>query len=215
MVVDAVFGIRRDRVAVVQPPRVRLVLAEQGRWRGCRPGRSRRAAQAGRTAGARSRRRCRWSPPWPAGSRPSPSPRCCGTSAVGSTCSVSASGPALVTEIAIKQVLGTGLGVARLDDPVPVVVEGPGVQQLVFGLEPVPPGVLVDQVLIGERALRIVVAPPVPRVARDRVQVPPVLLDVLAVITLRPGQPEGPLLQDRVAAVPQRQAEAEPLRARH
>src|SRR5580704_3641613 len=47
--------------------------------------------------------------------------------------------------------------------------------------------------------------------ARDRVQIPPVLLDVLAVIALRPGQPEGPLLQDRVAAVPQRQAQAQPL----
>src|SRR5580704_8798532 len=47
--------------------------------------------------------------------------------------------------------------------------------------------------------------------ARDRVQIPPVLLDVLAVIALRPGQPEGPLLQDRVAAVPQRQPQAQPL----
>ena len=47
--------------------------------------------------------------------------------------------------------------------------------------------------------------------ARDRVEVPPVLLDVLAVIALSPGQPEGPLLQDRVAPVPQRQAQAQPL----
>src|SRR5580704_1082627 len=47
--------------------------------------------------------------------------------------------------------------------------------------------------------------------ARDRVQIPPVLLDVLAVVALRPGQPERPLLEDRVAAVPQRQPQAQPL----
>src|SRR5262249_56106198 len=48
-------------------------------------------------------------------------------------------------------------------------------------------------------------------VGGDRVQVPPVLLDILAVVALRPGQPEGALLQDRVAAVPQRQRQAQPL----
>jgi hypothetical protein len=35
--------------------------------------------------------------------------------------------------------------------------------------------------------------------------------DVLAVIALRPGQPEGALLEGRIASVPQRQAQAEPL----
>jgi hypothetical protein len=36
----------------------------------------------------------------------------------------------------------------------------------------------------------MVVAPPVPRVAGQSVQVPPVLLDVLAVVALRAGDPE-------------------------
>src|SRR6202020_1358424 len=110
-----------------------------------------------------------------------------------------------------QQVIGRGLDVVHLDDPVPVVRERPGVQQLVFRLLAVPGRVHVDQVLVRERTLRVVVTPPVPRVARDGVQVPPVLLDVLAVVALRPGQPEGPLLQDRIAPVPQGQAQAEPL----
>ena len=110
-----------------------------------------------------------------------------------------------------QQVVRAGLGVVHLGDPVPVAVERAGVQQLVLGLVTVPAGVGVDQVLVRERALRVVVAPPVPGVAGDRVQVPPVLLDVLAVVALRAGQPEGPLLQDRVAPVPQRQGQAQPL----
>src|SRR5438093_1184368 len=67
------------------------------------------------------------------------------------------------------------------------------------------------QDLVRERLLRIVETPPVPRVAGKGVQVPPVLLHVLAVVALRTGEPERPLLQDRVAPVPQRQAQAQPL----
>ena len=44
-----------------------------------------------------------------------------------------------------------------------------------------------------------------------RVEVEVVLLDVLAVVALAVGQPEQPLLEDRVLAVPQRQREAQPL----
>jgi hypothetical protein len=54
-----------------------------------------------------------------------------------------------------QQVIGVGLSVVHLDDPVPAGIEDPGVDQLVFGLVPVAPGVLVDQVLVRERALRI------------------------------------------------------------
>ena len=110
-----------------------------------------------------------------------------------------------------QQVIGVSLGIVHLDDPVPALVEDPGVEQLIFGLQPAARPVLVDEVFIGERGLRIVIPPPVPRMARNRVQVPPVVLDVLAVIALRPGQPERPLLQDRIPAVPQRQAQAQPL----
>ena len=110
-----------------------------------------------------------------------------------------------------QQVIRAGLGVVHLGDPVPVIIERAGVQQLVLRLITVTAGVGVDQVLVRVRALRVVVAPPVPGVAGDGVQVPPVLLDVLAVVALRAGQPERPLLQDRVAPVPQGQGQAQPL----
>src|SRR5262249_30192539 len=74
-----------------------------------------------------------------------------------------------------------------------------------------PPGVLRGQAGIGEPALRVVVPPGHPGMRRRGIQVPPVLLGVLAVVTLRSGQPEDPFLDDRVAAVPQAQSEAEDL----
>src|SRR6185369_14339081 len=49
------------------------------------------------------------------------------------------------------------------------------------------------------------------RVSRRAVEVEVVLLDVLAVVAFAVREPEEPLLQDRVLAVPQRQSEAEPL----
>ena len=104
-----------------------------------------------------------------------------------------------------------GLGVPDLGDPVPVIVEHAGVQQLVLHVELAAPAVFRQQVLIRERGLRVVVPPPVPGVARDGVQVPPVLLHVLAVVGLLAGQPVRALLQDRIAAVPQRQPQAQPL----
>src|SRR5262249_16103918 len=44
---------------------------------------------------------------------------------------------------------------------------------------------------------------------RGRVEVPPVLLRVLAVVALGTGEAEDPLLEDRVAAVPECEREAE------
>ena len=104
-----------------------------------------------------------------------------------------------------------GLGVPDLGDPVPVIVEHAGVQQLILHVELAAPAVFRQQALIRERRLRIVVPPPVPGVARDGVQVPPVLLHVLTVVRLLTRQPEHPLLQDRITAIPQRQPQAQPL----
>ena len=108
-----------------------------------------------------------------------------------------------------EEVMRIGLGVDHLDHPIPVVVEHAGVQELVLGLALVTPAVLGHQIPIGELGLRVVVAPPQPRVARQRVEVPPVLLHVLAVVALRAGQTEHPLLQDRIPAVPQCQGHAQ------
>ena len=110
-----------------------------------------------------------------------------------------------------EQVERRGLGVVDVDHPVAVAVEHPGVQQLELRVEPPAAGVLLDQPLVGERGARVVVAPPVPGVAGHRVEEPPVLLGVLAVVALVAGQAEDALLEDRVAAVPQGEPDAQPL----
>ena len=130
---------------------------------------------------------------------------------VGRTWSVSASGPAFVIRTVSSRSCGSGLRVVGLDDPVAVVVEDPGVEQLELRILLAARRVLLHEPLVRERALRIVVAPAVPRVARRRIEIPPVLLGVLAVVALVPRQPEDALLQDRVAAVPERKPEAEEL----
>ena len=104
-----------------------------------------------------------------------------------------------------------GLHVVHVDDPVAVAVEGPGVEQLVLGIELAPAAVLVAELLVREGHLGVVVAPPVPGVAGHAVEVPPVLLDVLPVVSLSTRQPEQAFLEDRVAPVPQRQPQAQPL----
>ena len=82
--------------------------------------------------------------------------------------------------------------------------------QLVLGLELGAAGVLRDELVIREGGLRVVVAPAQPRARRDRVEVPPVLLGILAVVALAVRQAEDPLLEDGVAPVPQRERQAHP-----
>ncbi len=112
------------------------------------------------------------------------------------------------------EVGGISLGVGRLDLPVAVLVEDSGVEELVLGLAAVPTAVLGDEVVVGEGALGVVVAPLQVGVAGSGIEIPPVLLGVLAVVALRTGEPEDPLLEDRVLAVPERQGEAEVLAQR-
>src|SRR6185295_13829885 len=71
--------------------------------------------------------------------------------------------------------------------------------------------VLVDEPRVREWLLRVLVEGFQVRVRRRRVQVVVALLDVLAVVALAVGQPEQALLEDWIAAVPQRQREAEDL----
>src|SRR5262249_10229630 len=63
---------------------------------------------------------------------------------------------------------------------------------------------------IRERGLGVLVERLQVRARRCRIEIVVELLHVLAVVSLRAGQPEEALLQDRVASVPQRQREAEP-----
>src|SRR6476620_7659031 len=73
------------------------------------------------------------------------------------------------------------------------------------------PAVLRPEVFIRECQLRVMVTPAIPGMAGNGVEVPPIFLDVLPVVSLCAGQPERALLQDGVAPVPQRQPQAQEL----
>ena len=88
---------------------------------------------------------------------------------------------------------------------VAILPEDPGVDELVFGRRAVgrlPSGILGDEIVVGKGTLRILVERPHVGVGRRAVEVVPEFLHVLAVVALGVGEPEHPLLQDRVAAVP-------------
>ena len=60
-------------------------------------------------------------------------------------CSGRGSGPRLVASIRIAMSSVVDLGVLDVDVEVAVLVEDPGVEQLVLGVERRPPGVLLDR----------------------------------------------------------------------
>ncbi len=109
-----------------------------------------------------------------------------------------------------EDVVGRGLGVLDLHVEVAAVVEDARVGQLELRLAARPRAVLAAQPLVRELGLRVLVQRLEVRVRRRGVEVEVRLLDVLAVVALVIGEPEQAFLQDRVAAVPQREREAQP-----
>ncbi len=107
-------------------------------------------------------------------------------------------------------VIGRRLGVFHDDVEEAVLVQRARVLELVLGVVAGPARVLLDQRLVREAALRIAVQRLEVRARRRRVEVRIDLLDVLAVVALRPAQPEQPLLQDRIDPVPERQGQVQP-----
>ena len=110
-----------------------------------------------------------------------------------------------------EQGLRVRLGVGHFDDPVAVVIESPCVQQFVLGPRPRPSGVLALELLVRVCDLRVMITPAVPGVTWYGVQVPPVLLNIFAVVALLASKAEGSFLQDRVPPVPERETKAETL----
>ncbi len=103
------------------------------------------------------------------------------------------------------------LGVMHLYVPVAVLAEDAGVEQAAGRVEAAATAVFLDQARIGVFRLRIFVQIAQVAVARRGVEVEVILLDVLAVVALVAGEAEGAFLEDRIAAVPQRQREAQAL----
>ena len=205
MVVDAVLRIRRRRGRPEHARCVRLVLAEQRlRQRAVRPGCRLEPVTGERVIGDGERRAVGCD------ARPrrilAPRPR------VAEPQRRQHLQRRLLGRVVLDHDAGEDLRRRRLrvgdvDRPVAVVVEGAGVEQLELRI--LQATAVVDQLVVREGDLRVVVAPVQEGVAGQALEVPPVLLDVLAVISLRPRQPEHPLLQDRVLTVPEREGEAE------
>jgi hypothetical protein len=112
---------------------------------------------------------------------------------------------------AAQDVLGACLGVLHLDVEITVFAEHARVDELVLEFVPGPASVHRHQVVVGECGLRVLVEVALVAVRGQVVDVEVVLLDVLTVVALGIRQAEQPLLQDRVALVPQRQGQAQPL----
>src|SRR4029079_1354471 len=102
------------------------------------------------------------------------------------------------------------LGVLDRDVEVAAAVEDPGVAELELGIGASPAPVLLDQAAVRELGLGVLVERLEVGVGRGRVEVEVALLDVLAVVPLVAREAEEALLEDGVAAIPQRQREAQP-----
>jgi hypothetical protein len=106
-----------------------------------------------------------------------------------------------------KDLSGRCFRIGHIDGPVTSMIKYAGIHQLELGVVPRTPPVLIDQPLIGKRLLRVVISPTRPGVAGHPVEIPPILLDVLAVVSLRSGEAEHALFQDRVNTVPKSQGQ--------
>ena len=129
---------------------------------------------------------------------------------VGSTCRVCPRAAGIAGSELDHEILRRLLCVVAGDVP-ETGVEHAGVGKLVLGLELAAALVLGEEIVVGKSQLGIQIAPAHPRVRRCRIDVPPVFLGVLAVVSLRTGQSEDPLLEDGIDAVPERECEAEQL----
>src|SRR5262249_61820234 len=105
---------------------------------------------------------------------------------------------------------GVGLGVVDADVEVAVPVEDAGVEQLVLRSQPAAAAVLLDELGVRERPLRVLVEPLEVAGGRRGVEEVVQLLHVLAVVSLVAGEAVEPLLEDGVVLVPQRERETEP-----
>ena len=118
-------------------------------------------------------------------------------------------GPAIGDGDPDEDVLGRRLRVLDAHVEVAIAVQHPRVDELELGLVFAASAVLLQQALVGVGRLGILVQRLEIRVGRRRVEVVVELFDVFAVVAFRSGEPEQPLLEDRISLVPQREREGE------
>ncbi|CRM28691.1 hypothetical protein [Pseudomonas sp. 24 R 17] len=111
-----------------------------------------------------------------------------------------------------EEVVGLVLGIFDADVAVTVVGEHPGVEDFVLGILQVTAGVLADQVVVGKGCMGVFVEHAHVGMARHAIDEKVQFLDVFAVVAFGVVEAEQALLDDRVALVPQGQAQAPALR---
>ena len=110
-----------------------------------------------------------------------------------------------------EDVFGRRLRVLHEHVEIAVVIEHAGVEELVLHVVPGAPAVRLHQVGVRIRRLGVLVEVLHVRVRWRAIEVEVVLLHVLAMVAFAVGQPEEPLFENRILAVPEGQAEAEAL----
>ncbi len=110
-----------------------------------------------------------------------------------------------------EEIVRIGLRVLNDHVEVALLVEDAGLVQLELGLVPSARAVLLDQPLVREPCLRVLVETPHVGMRRRGVQVVVVLLHVLPVIAFGAAEAEQAFLENRIALVPQRERETDPL----
>ena len=118
-------------------------------------------------------------------------------------------GPAVGSRNANEDIHRAGFGILGIDVPVLALVEDASILQLKLRLLDSSPLVLLHQPAVGVGRLRVLVQGLHVGVRGGGVQVVVALLRVLAVVALRPRQPEDALLEDGVLLVPECEGEAE------
>ena len=200
------FGYGGDSSAPKQAGGVRLVVAEE-RARASRSPRGSGSPSSGCSATSRSSRSV-----IDGFGAPMSHDQVLRNHSVGRTSIDAGSGPGVPDAEAEQEVVGRRLGVVGGDLPVAPVVEDPGVEQLELRLElRAPRGSRRAAARTGTRPAGTCSASACQECVGRRVEEPPVLLRVLAVIAVGAAEAEDPLLQDRVAAVPEGEGEAEDL----
>ena len=106
---------------------------------------------------------------------------------VGNTSMLAASAPRLTTVDADENIFRGRFGIFHEDVEVAVVVEHPGIQQLVLRLRAAAAPVALNQRRVGEGRLRVLVEVFHVGVRWRRIQIEGVLLDVLAMPSLVAG----------------------------
>ena len=109
-----------------------------------------------------------------------------------------------------QNVVFTGLGVLRGDIEITPILKRVGIGNFKLAVQPATLARFLQQLLIRKRSLRILIQRLHIGMCGRGIQVVIQLFYIFPMVPFRPGQPEEPLLQNRVLPIPKRQRKAQP-----